>query len=77
MIISWIRGRHDVSFGHHQSHAAAGYYTAPFNDCNILVIDAIGEWDTISIWEGNKNKLTLSRYNNVTLGNIISILYDI
>ena len=46
-----VRTKYDVSFGHHQSHAAAGYYTAPFDDCNILVIDAIGEWDTITIWD--------------------------
>ena len=52
-----VRTKYDVSFGHHQSHAAAGYYTAPFDDCNILVIDAIGEWDTVSIWEGKDNKL--------------------
>jgi carbamoyltransferase len=43
-----------VSFSHHESHAAAGYYTAPFDDCNILVIDAIGEWDTITIWDNMK-----------------------
>jgi carbamoyltransferase len=48
---------YNVSFSHHESHAAAGYYTSPFNNCNILVIDAIGEWDTISIWEGKDNKL--------------------
>ena len=51
------RLKYDVNFGHHESHAAAGYYTAPFDDCNVLVIDAIGEWDTISIWEGKDNKL--------------------
>ena len=51
------RTKYDVCFGHHESHAAAGYYTAPFNHCNILVVDAIGEWDTISIWEGKNNKL--------------------
>ena len=55
------RCRYDVNFGHHQSHAAAGYYTAPFNDCNILVIDAIGEWDTISIWD-NMRKLKSWKY---------------
>ena len=49
-----VRIKYDVSFGHHQSHAAAGYYTAPFDDCNILVIDAIGEWDTITIWDNMK-----------------------
>ena len=47
------RLKYDYCYGHHESHAAAGYYTAPFNNCNILVIDAIGEWDTISIWEGS------------------------
>ena len=53
---SWEKPRtkYDVCFGHHESHAAAGYYTAPFDDCNILVIDAIGEWDTISIWDNMK-----------------------
>ena len=45
---------YDKSFYHHQSHAAAGYYTAPFDDCNILVIDSIGEWDTVSIWDNMK-----------------------
>jgi len=36
---------------HHQSHAAAAYYTAPFNDDTVIVvIDAIGEWACSSIW---------------------------
>ena len=50
-----------MAFSHHESHAAAGYYTAPFDDCNILVIDAIGEWDTISIWD-NMKKIKSSKY---------------
>ena len=36
---------------HHYSHACAGYYTSPFRDATIVVIDAIGEWDTLTIWE--------------------------
>jgi len=55
------RFKYDLSFGHHESHAAAGYYTAPFDDCNILVIDAIGEWDTITIWD-NMTKLKSWKY---------------
>lgn len=43
--------------GHHESHAAGGYYTSGFNDAAILVVDAIGEWDTVSIWEGKGNKI--------------------
>jgi carbamoyltransferase len=36
--------------GHHQSHAAAGFQTSPFDRATVVVIDAIGEWDTASIW---------------------------
>ena len=38
-------------YGHHMSHAAAGFQTSPFDDATVVVIDAIGEWDTISIWD--------------------------
>ena len=35
---------------HHQSHAAAGYYTSPYEESAIVVIDAIGEFETCTIW---------------------------
>ena len=38
-------------YGHHLSHAAAGFQTSPYDDATVVVIDAIGEWDTISIWD--------------------------
>jgi carbamoyltransferase len=44
-------------FFHHESHAAAGYYTSSFNDAVIVVLDAIGEWETSSIWIGKGEKL--------------------
>jgi carbamoyltransferase len=44
------RTKYNVAFSHHKTHAAAGFYTSTFDECNILVIDSIGEWDTISIW---------------------------
>jgi len=37
---------------HHASHAAAGYYTSPFNHCAIVVLDAIGEFECATIWQG-------------------------
>ena len=43
---------------HHLSHAGAGYYTSPFKHAAVLVLDSIGEWDTITMWEGNESKLT-------------------
>jgi carbamoyltransferase len=42
---------------HHHSHAAAGYYTSGFDDACVLVIDAIGEFETMTIWQGTGNKL--------------------
>ena len=38
------------SYGHHLCHAAAGFQTSPFKRATCVVIDAIGEWDTVSIW---------------------------
>lgn len=38
---------------HHWAHAASAYYTRPWDDSIepvCVVIDAIGEWDTASIW---------------------------
>jgi len=43
--------------GHHESHAAAGFFTSPFNEAAILVVDAIGEWDTASAWIGRGRTL--------------------
>lgn len=51
--------------GHHESHAAAGYFTSKFKDAAIVVVDAIGELDTASVWYGEGNtikKLHSSKY---------------
>jgi carbamoyltransferase len=42
---------------HHASHAAAGYYTSPFNHCAVVVLDAIGEFECATIWEGRHGEL--------------------
>lgn len=47
-----------VSFvGHHESHAAGGYYTSGFDEAAVLVCDAIGEFATTTLWEGRGDKL--------------------
>ena len=38
------------TFNHHLCHAAAGFQTSPYDRATVVVIDAVGEWDTISIW---------------------------
>ena len=42
---------------HHASHAAAGYYTSPFNHCAIVVLDAIGEFECATIWEAKHGEM--------------------
>jgi carbamoyltransferase len=42
---------------HHASHAAAGYYTAPFDDCAVVVLDAIGEFESATVWHGRDGRL--------------------
>jgi len=42
---------------HHLSHAAYGYYTSPFDECTVVVIDAIGEWDTLTTWQAKDGEL--------------------
>lgn len=55
----WINELPEKSFPHHYSHAAAGYYTSPFKDAVIVVLDAIGEFTTSSIWTGDGEKIEL------------------
>jgi carbamoyltransferase len=52
------------NFGHHYSHAAAGYYTSAFNDACIVVLDAIGEFNTSTIWVGENNNIKLKYKQN-------------
>ena len=42
---------------HHLCHAAAGFQTSPFQDATIVVIDAIGEFECATIWEGKHGEM--------------------
>jgi carbamoyltransferase len=52
------------SFTHHYSHASAGYYTSRFNDAVIVVLDAIGEYNTSTIWVGEGENIKLKYKQN-------------
>jgi carbamoyltransferase len=45
------------SYTHHYSHACAGYYTSNMTDAVIVVLDAIGEFETSTIWTGEGEKI--------------------
>jgi len=42
---------------HHLSHAAYAYYTQPYDNCAVICLDSIGEFETLTIWHGKNNKL--------------------
>lgn len=46
-----------TSYWHHQTHAAAGVLTSDYDRAAVMVIDAIGEWDTASIWNWQNGQL--------------------
>ena len=59
---------HNITYiQHHTSHACASYFTSPYDESAIVVIDAIGEWETCSIWYaygGHLEKRYSIRYPN-------------
>lgn len=44
-------------FPHHKSHAAAGFLTSPFEEATVVVLDAMGEWESATIWQGRGTEL--------------------
>lgn len=45
-----------TTHNHHLSHAAAGFQTSRYNRATVVVIDAIGEFDTVSIWSAEYDR---------------------
>jgi len=50
---------------HHLSHAAGGFQTSPYDRATVVVIDAIGEWDTITIWGAEYDRQGRARYQRL------------
>jgi carbamoyltransferase len=62
-----LHGYKTKSYWHHETHAAAGVLTSEFDKCAVMVIDAIGEFDTASIWhwkDGDLKKLHSIKFPN-------------
>ena len=54
----------DEYVDHHLSHASSTYFTSPYTESAVVCIDAIGEFDTITIWYAHGTKLE-KRYSEV------------
>ena len=53
------------SWSHHLSHAAAGFQTSAFDRAAVVVIDAVGEFDTISIYQAWYDQHGRAQYRRV------------
>jgi carbamoyltransferase len=50
---------------HHKTHAAAGFQTSPFDHATVVIIDAIGEMDCISIWDASYDSKGYAKYKKL------------
>ncbi|KAI4450897.1 hypothetical protein C823_005434 [Eubacterium plexicaudatum ASF492] len=44
---------------HHMSHAASAFFPSPYDEAAILTIDGVGEWNTVTLGYGSKNRIEL------------------
>jgi len=65
---------------HHEAHAAAGFTTSPFQSAAVVVVDAIGEWDTMSIWhasvEPEEDEIIYTKLWSNTYPHSIGLMYS-
>lgn len=59
---------------HHESHAALAFHTSPYKTAAIMVIDAIGEFETITIWQGSPTGIV--KLKSYYYPNSIGLLYS-
>ena len=53
------------NYNHHLCHAAAGFQTSPYDRATVVVIDAVGEWDTVTIWGAQYDRKGQARYKRL------------
>ncbi len=64
---------HQVS--HHLCHAASAYFTSGWEECLVIVIDAMGEAQSVSVFHGDKGRL--EKIREISVNDSIGILYSL
>jgi len=85
----WVRGIISSHLGvpaskilfteHHQSHAAAAFLTAPTRRAAILTTDAVGEWATLSVGDGERmanGSTTIRSLREIRFPHSLGMLYS-
>src|SRR5437868_6703455 len=74
-----VPGRKVLFTEHHQSHAAAAFLTAPTCRAAILTTDAVGEWATLSVGDGERTAngpTTIRRFREIRFPHSLGMLYS-
>ena len=60
-------------------HVASAYFPPPYQDSAILSMDGVGEWNTVALAHGYKNRITNLRNLNFphSIGLCILLLHTI
>ena len=86
---AWMRGIISSHLGvparkvlfteHHQSHAATAFLTAPTRRAAIMTADAVGEWATFSVGEGERGSngtTKIRRFREIRFPHSLGMLYS-
>ena len=71
--------RPDYYFAHHLSHAAAAFQCSPFDNAIALIVDAIGEWDTVSTWKCSydlNNRASYKKLDSIRYPTSLGLFYS-
>jgi carbamoyltransferase len=60
---------------HHLAHAASAYYTSGWNECLVIVLDGMGEVDSVSVYLARDGRL--ERIHRIPATDSIGILYSL
>jgi carbamoyltransferase len=74
-----VPGRKVLFTEHHQSHAAAAFLTAPTRRAAIMTADAVGEWATLSVGDGERKSngpITIRRFREIRFPHSLGMLYS-
>ncbi|MBI3419594.1 MAG: hypothetical protein HY053_05635 [Proteobacteria bacterium] len=60
---------------HHASHAASAFFTSPFERALVVTMDGVGEFETLTVYLGEGNRLT--KIKSVHFPDSLGLLYSV
>jgi carbamoyltransferase len=59
---------------HHESHIASAFYPSPFAEAAVITVDGVGEWDTLTIAQGQGNDF--KELKRISFPHSLGLLYS-